>query len=299
MARIIRFVMKEHEVLSPNCKGIILVIDGDNTLWDTNSVFEVGQHWILKSVNTERPEGLKTLSFKMLRRVDDLLIVCADRQEYEFQLLVCALILVRMGMTETEAVSAAMTELREHPQSMNSKLALKISRQFRCKLQEIPPLLPFVSTGLEKLLRLRTHHKGRLALILLSEGDKQRIRAIVKHHFGEKTIFDVVHIVRRKSKNELLHAQYQGLQIITNESAYEKIQTHLIVVGDSIASDIVPGNLIGATTIYIAGGYRGVEIPINKSERPQMVFKNFGQVPEFIKSILMNPNDIDMLSTRE
>lgn len=291
-------MIRKPTVVSPNYTGIILVVDGDNTLWDTNSVFEAGQRWLLESLHTARPEGSTTLSFELLRRVDDLLILRAGQQEYNFQLLVLALIFVQKSMTETEAVSAAMMELREHPDSRYAKLAANISQDFRLKLQEIPPLLPSVGRSLEVLSRLRTCYRGGLALILLSEGDEPRIRSILKHHFGEKTIFDAFHIVERKSKDALLDAQDQGSKIIKSGSGYSQIQTQLIVVGDSIVSDIVPGNLVGAITIYIAGGYRGAETPANERERPRMVLTNFSQLPELVESVLIDPNIMEMWHTR-
>lgn len=92
--------------------GVILAIDGDNTLWDTNSVFQDAQRWLISSLCRARPGGSPTLSLELLRRVDDLLILHIGRQEYNFQLLVLALISLRKGMTEKEAASAAMREMR-------------------------------------------------------------------------------------------------------------------------------------------------------------------------------------------
>lgn len=268
--------------------GLILVIDGDNTLWDTNEVFEKAQRWLLRSLHRAGPRDSTTLSFKLLRRVDDLLIQHTGRQEYDFQLLVLALISLQKSMTETEAASAAMREIQESPNGIDAKLAAKISRAFYLRLQTIPPLLPSVRRSLEELSRLKTCNRGRLALILLSEGNEVRIRSILKSHFSRKTIFDVFHIVERKSEDALLDAQVRGSRVLESESGCSQIQTQLVVVGDNIASDIVPGNSIGAITIYIAGGYRGAEVATDNRERPKMILKSFCQLPKLVEHILIN-----------
>jgi len=288
-------MVKRPTSVSLNYTGIVLAIDGDNTLWDTNSVFEDAQRWLISSLRRARPGGSVTLSFELLRRVDDLLIQHTGRQEYDFQLLVLALISLQKGMTETEAASAAMREIQESPNGVDAKLAAKISRAFYLRLQTIPPLLPSVRRSLEELSRLKTCNRGRLALILLSEGNEVRIRSILKSHFSRKTIFDVFHIVERKSEDALLDAQVRGSRVLESESGCSQIQTQLVVVGDNIASDIVPGNSIGAITIYIAGGYRGAEVATDDRERPRIVLTAFRELPELIEGILANPANTSLL----
>jgi len=272
--------------VSPNCTGLILVIDGDNTLWDTNSMFENAQRWLLRSLRRARPGVSTVLSFEQLRKVDDLLIRHSGRQEYDFQLLVLALMFLQKGIKDTDAVSFALSELLGRPDSVDAKLAAKISKAFRLKLRKIPPLLPSVSRSFDELLRLKTCYKGRLALILLSEGDETRIKPILKCHFGKRMIFDAIQIVERKSEDVLRDVQTQGSKVLETESCCPQIQSHLAVIGDSIESDIVPGNSVGAITIYIPGGYRGVETPTSDRKRPRRVLTSFHQLPELVESIL-------------
>ena len=270
----------------PSCTGLILVIDGDNTLWDTNKVFENAQRWLLESLHKAKPSASTLLSFEQLREVDDRLIQDSGRQEYDFRLFVLALMFLQKGITEPDALSAAMSEMQEYPNGEDAKLATKISQAFRLKLQEIPPLLPSVSRNLEELLRLKAHYKGRLALILLSEGDEARIRPILECHFGKRKVFDVLQIVERKSEDILRDAQIQGSKVLEGESGCSQMQSQLVVVGDSIENDIVLGNSVGAITIYIPGGYKGVETPASDKKRPRKVLKNFRQLPKLIESIL-------------
>lgn len=281
--------------VSSNYAGIVLAIDGDNTLWDTNSVFEDAQRWLITSLHRARPSDSTTLSFELLRQVDDLLILHKGRQEYDFQLLVLALISLRKGTTVAEAASTAMKEIQESPNSVDAKLAAKISRAFYLRLQTIPPLLPSVGRSLEELSRLKTCNRGRLALILFSEGNEVRIRAILESHFSGKTMFDVFHIVERKTKHALLDAQVRGSRVLESESGFSKTKTQLIVVGDSIASDIVPGNSIGAITIYIPGGYKGAEASTDEREHPRIVLKAFRELPELIEGFMANPASISLL----
>lgn len=286
--------MKRPSIVSPDCTGLIVVIDGDNTLWDTNRVFEDAQRWLLRSLHRAKPSVSIALSFEQLRKVDDLFIRESGRQEYDFQLLVLALMFLHKGMTETEAVSFALSKLREHPSSVDVKLATKITQAFRLRLQEIPPLLPSVSRSLEELSQLKTCYKGRLALILLSEGDESRIRPTLECHFGKSEVFDVLKIVERKSVDTLPDVQIQGSKVLESESGCSRIQSQLMVVGDSIESDIVPGNLVGAITIYIAGGYRGVEALASDKKRPQKVLTSFRQLPELVESILAATGEVNL-----
>jgi putative hydrolase of the HAD superfamily len=275
--------------------GLILVIDGDNTLWDTNGVFEKAQRWLLRSLHRARPRDPVRLSFELLRRQDDLLVLRTGRQEYDFQLLVLALISLQKGLTETDALSFAMSEMREHPDSEDAKLATKISQAFYLKLREIPPLLPSVSHSIEELLRLKTCYKGRLALILLSEGDETRIRPILECHFGKRGVFDISQIVKRKSENTLREVQIQGSKMLESESGCSQVQSQLVVVGDSIENDIVPGNSVGAITVYIPGGYKGTEAPASDKERPRRVLSSFCQLPKLVESILSDPANTSAL----
>jgi hypothetical protein len=253
-------------------------------------VFENAQRWLLESLYRAKPSVSITLSFEQLRKVDDLFIRQSGRQEYHFQLLVLALMFLQKGMTEKEAVLFALSELREHPRSVGAKLAKKITQAFRLRLQEIPPLLSSVSRNLEELMQLKTCYKGRLALVLLSEGDETRIRPTNEHHFGKIGVFDVRKIVKRKSVDVLRDVQVQGSKVLESESSYSHVQSRLMVVGDSIESDIVPGNLLDAITIHIPGSYRGVEIPDNEKKQPRKVLTGFQQLPEIVRNFLENGN---------
>lgn len=277
-------MVKKPTAILPNCTGLILVIDGDNTLWDTNRVFEDAQHWLVESLRKTKSGVWSMLSFEQLRQVDDLLIVHLGRQEYDFQLLVLVLIYTQKGLTEKEAISTALSTLQEYPDSADAKLATKIGQAFRRRLQRIPPLLPSVSCSLEELLRLKTLYKGKLALILLSEGDKTRIGPILKRYLDKSRVFDAHYLVERKSKDALLKAQVQGSKVLKRQSGCSHSQ--LVVIGDSIKGDIVPGNSVGAITVYIAGSYRGSEKPTNNRERPQIALTSFSQLPKLVESIL-------------
>jgi hypothetical protein len=289
-------VVRSPTKASPNT-GLILVIDGDNTLWDTNKVFEKAQRWLIRSLSRAKPRSQTNstiLSFDQLRKVDDLLVQESGRHEYDFQLLVLALLFLQKGRTEKDSVSLALSELREHPDSVDAKWAAKISQVFRLKLQKIPSLLPSVNRTLKELLLLKTCYKGRLALILLSEGDEARIRPILECHFGTRRIFDVLQIVERKSEDTLRDAQIQGSKVLESESGSSQIQCHLVVIGDSIESDIVPGNSVGAITIYIPGGYKGVESFTSDEKRPQRVLTSFSQIPEIVERILAASGEVNL-----
>lgn len=276
---------------SRNCTGLVLVIDGDNTLWDTNRVFEDAHHWLLESLYEAEPSSSPRPSIEQLRKADDLLIREAGRQEYDFRLLVLALMLVQKGMATKDAVSSAVSELRERPSSVDARLATHITQEFRLRLQEIPSLLPSVSCSLKELLRLKSRYEGRLALILSSEGDEARIRPIFECHFGRRRVFDVLHIVERKSEDTLRDALIQGCNVLKGAVGRSQIECQLAVVGDSIESDIAPGNLVGAITIYIPAGYKGLERFAIDDKRPQRILGGFHQLPDLVAAILANSSD--------
>ncbi|GAH22501.1 unnamed protein product, partial [marine sediment metagenome] len=92
--------------------------------------------------------------------------------------------------------------------------------------------------------------------------------------------------VERKSVDALRDVQIQGSKVLESESGCSRIQSQLVVVGDSIESDIVPGNSVGAITIYIPGGYKGVEALASDKKRPRRVLTSFRQLPKLVESIL-------------
>lgn len=264
------------------------MIDGDNTLWDTNRVFENAHHWLLESLHATDPNGSPRLSIEQLRKADDLFIRESGRHEYDFRLLVLALMRVQKGIAAKDAVLSAVSGLRERPGGVDARLATHFAQEFHLRLQEIPPLLPSVSRSLKELLRLKARYRGRLALVLSSEGDDARIRPIFECHFGGRRLFDVLQIVERKSEDTLRDAQIQGCNVVKSALGRSQVECQLAVVGDSIESDIVPGNLVGAVTIYIPAGYRGLERFAREDKRPQRILAGFHQLPELVAAILGN-----------
>lgn len=276
-----------------NHKGLILAIDGDNTLWDTNTIFEEAQNRLLVLLRTADPSSMPQLAIEQLQELDRTLIRKTGRQEYDFRLLVLALIRIRSGMTARQAVRSALSELRQRRRTADVRLATEIAQEFRLGLYRIPPLLPSVKQSLDELVRLKARYKGRLVLVLLSEGDETRIRPIVQHHFGERRVFDVLKIVERKSEDTLRDAQTQGAKALESESGCSQTQYQLVVIGDSIDSDITPGNLVGAVTMYIPGAYKGVEMIKSNEQRPDRTLSGFHEVPGLVGDMMASNNELE------
>jgi len=248
----------------------ILIIDGDNTLWDTNAVFKNAQLNMLNCLRKEIPKIDPETEFFRLRDFDDILIKHYNKHEYDFSVLALSLYLYYKGSEKHEAIQKAFEtfEKKLHVEGMD--FTMKCGNKFKEDLRKVPPLFK----GAEETLEILKKHA--CVIILSSEGDKNRVRKIIQYYSMER-YFD--HILNgRKSVEQFKEAKKIGIKIWRENHPEDREIPKTIVIGDLLDRDILFGNQIDAVTVYKPSGYKGHEIPKNENEKPNYEINEIDEI---------------------
>jgi len=250
----------------------VFILDGDNTLWDSNAIFTRAQMAALGKMPTIAGNLATKKGLEILRRIDDRLISHYGRHDYDSRALFLALLLVSRGAEEIRALRKATRMLATGlpPDLKDEAECCDIT--FRRELQSVPPLLPGVRTTLETLRRRPS------SMILVSEGSHSRIRQIIRA-FRLEAYFDRWY-AGKKTYSLYRRALRFGLIKLSTPTG-SRIKT--MVVGDLLDKDIRMGNRIGATTVFCAGGYKSDQRPRGKWERPNYRIRNIRELIRIVK----------------
>lgn len=244
----------------------IIIIDGDNTLWDTNSVFTDAQIAILEELKKCGLDINPLEEFDRLRKFDDMLIEKYNKYEYDFRVLIYSLyVYYKNQIDEINAINLAY-DVYENPLiSDNKDIAEKCYEVFKREMMKTPLLLSDVTETLMKLKK-----KGYI-IILSSEGKTDRIYKILRCYKLEK-LFDIISTDKKSIEiyRELIK---DGKKILKNED-----DECVIVVGDMLKREISMGNSIGAITVYKSGGYKSNQKPTNHMEKPDYEIKKITEL---------------------
>ena len=256
----------------------ILILDGDNTLWDTNAVFENAQLNMLRNLVKENLNIDSAKEFSRLREFDDILVKHYKKHEYDFSVLALSLYLFYKGLEWDEAIRRSCEAFEKKLDIEGMDLAIKCGNKFKEELRKFPPVFKDVKKTLETL---KQHN---CVIILSSEGDKERVRRIIQYYSMER-YFD--HILNgRKSVEQFKEARKTGIQIWRVRYPKDKKIPKIIVIGDLLDRDIQFGNLIGAITVYKPGGYKGHETPRNENEKPNYEIKEMHEVVDILLKLV-------------
>jgi len=223
-----------------------ILLDGDNTLWDTNAVFARAQRALLRELALH---GWRVgrLSLARLREVDGCLASRLNRKEYDFRVLARALMYDAEGRAPGEALSSAVSGKRN---AGEEDIIRRGVEKMEVELRRIPPLLPGARALLAWIRAQRG--KGIVYAVLISEGDRRRLQRIVEHHLGDHgSWFDEVHIL--PSKEETIRRLVEG----AGSRFGGRVKS--LMVGDSLNGDIEPAAKAGAITVYKPAEFLGKE----------------------------------------
>jgi FMN phosphatase YigB (HAD superfamily) len=279
-------VVIQHPMVKPEVNRLIVILDGDNTLWDTNRCFEVAKRAFLRQLARRGFRVQGRSPSQTLRQLDALLIERYGAKEYDFRRLAEAAIAVARGESIASAAQAqpdkAMT-VAEQEACAEAQAALESG------LQSIPRLTPGSRELLHFLRELRKQHTA--AVYLVSEGRQSRLQRILQwHSLSVPEWFDGMSITSDKTA-AMKQAADEGRQRLHCRNPL------LVVVGDSLNWDIAPGNRLGAITVYKPGGFLGPEHPSSEDERPTyQVDDGFGVV-HVLREILGSLHRHEVLHT--
>ena len=178
------------------------------------------------------------------------------------------------GEKRGEAISIAC-EAFENKRNIEGKdIAMKCCGTFKKDLKKFPPLF----RGVKKALDLLKQYG--CIIILSSEGDKERVRRIIKHYSIEE-YFDHI-LYERKSVEQFKEAKNIGLSIWHSRHIGNETISKIMVIGDLLDRDIRFGNQIGAITVYKPGGYKNHQIARDKDERPDYEIKEICELIDIL-----------------
>lgn len=226
---------KESGVSVPN--GLVLIIDADNTLWDTNEIFARAQLRLLEL--TEQSVGRSTAQRDRLAfvRAYDQAIAAKHHLHlrYPAQLLVAAIGAGLSGMEpDTAAESAIRGRFFRH--SLSGQQISDILAAYSQALSEIPALLPTVREGLEFAA------EKRMTVFVMTEGKLERQRRALEEHGLAPLISNVWEITKVTEQFERVRQRFAPARVV--------------VIGDQVDRDIVPSHDAGCKTVLVPSRFQ-------------------------------------------
>jgi phosphoglycolate phosphatase-like HAD superfamily hydrolase len=247
----------------------IAIFDGDNTLWDTNEVFTEAQINVLRGLKKLGYGVAPDKDFGRLREIDDLLIKYSGRREYNSAFLPLCLMRSFSGIQvqDVRDVSAIVGSTEEKEFAVPRELGM----EFDASLKRIPNLFPAVIDTLTSIRRTE-----RVVLVLYSEGNESRLNEVCNHDDMRKYFHEI--IIGDKSLEDWNNVKQRSYKLF--ESFFPNLNENpsIYVIGDLLARDIGPGNIIGAVTIYKPGGYKGTEVPRSPEEKPAFTVRSLEEI---------------------
>jgi putative hydrolase of the HAD superfamily len=251
-------------MMDTGTEPVVVFIDADNTLWDTDGVFAVAQLNLLAGV--EHALGVvdpinDRLAF--VRLIDQSIAVRHHAGlRYPPKLLAKALALALKG-TPPQAAARQAWKTSNAAQSLSDDEAARLESAFVLSLRALPSLRPGVREGLEAL------RKSGCIIFVITEGARDRVLSIARAH----RLDDLFDRVIEAPKGARIYAR--ALRLIGRP-------VDAFMVGDQLDRDIGPAKTAGLRTIYFPGGFRPRWEPAETDVRPDYRIESFGEVPDIV-----------------
>lgn len=268
-----------------NMNGI-LIFDADNTIWDTDAVFRAAQIALLRRLLGGGLRDDPERQLQLLRDVDQRLISLHGQAEYDFKTLIAALAYhYSRHCSVSEAIDAVMATGISGMSDTLTSLIESAHQAFKLNLNHTPSLYPDAWPVLSKI-RSSVLPSQRIILLLLSEGNKERIERILgAHAFRERDMFDEI-ILMEKNVEAMLLARTTGLHLLGLEPAQESAHlVPVVLVGDSMSRDIRPANKAKFVTIYKPSAFKGMESPQCADEEPNYYIHQLSEIPSILRQM--------------
>ncbi|HKP53629.1 MAG TPA: HAD family hydrolase [Chloroflexia bacterium] len=260
----------------------LIVFDADNTLWDANKVFTDAQLALLTSL---QDAGLKidpAEDLATLRSTDMLLGSILERAEYDFRLLVMAMMLIAStGVSKEEAASQVLSDDPSAadlpPEVIDSSFA-----SYSEALMQIPPLFPGTKDVLA-YIGTCSSKRDPLVTAVLSEGNEERLEMILQaHRIRDERYFDEI-VIARKSKQAFEEIKAVGIKLLPEPP--DQVRTLVMMVGDSLHRDIKLANQADFMTVYKPSRFKGHETPQEEDEKPDYTISALTELPPILHEL--------------
>jgi putative hydrolase of the HAD superfamily len=238
-----------------------IVIDADNTLWDTNRLFVEAQLGMLNDIRSWMGmTGNLTDPLKFVRDVDQSIAAKHPAGlKYPPELLVD-------GIIKALGNTGKVKKLRNR-QALNKKLAAT----YLSKIHEIPKLRVGVQEGLRDLRKLGAR------TVICSEG----VNESLLRNLNELGVLGYVEKVIVAPKSPEVFRR-----LSEDYNPNRKVQ---LSVGDQLDRDIQFAKTAGYTTVYFPGDFQPNWLPPTDTVRPDLTINSLAVLPQKVK-VLIAPN---------
>lgn len=263
----------------PNGVPSAIVVDADNTLWDTNAVYGTARRRMVSVLSEDQPDRPKDEHRDVLRQLARRLSLIHGQNDLALLARGMALFLSadepdgEVGRIEWAARRA---EAGASPEDGAEEARIQAAADaFRTALRTVPPLL----SGAEALLRAvedwKAARPARRQSVLFSEGDPDRLEiAFDAYGIGSGRHFDDI-VLREKTREAFSDVRGSIVDALAHVPASTP-EPSVAVIGDSLKRDIRPANGVGCTTVYCPGAFKGHETPESPAEAPDHTVSSLG-----------------------
>jgi len=217
---------------------VVVLIDADNTLWDTNAVYVAARQCLLDEIRSALgTQVCVQVRSRDLHAIDEAIYrLHKKRYLYPPRFLARAVALVLIG---EDVQSAAKKSLRGSKVESELMSESEIAKRYTRSIEfSTPHLRRGVKTGM-RLLR-----KSSCQRIVLTEGSVRRVQRLLDHYGFSVCVNHVQSLNKSREAFDDLSRSFgdRGAQ--------------LYIIGDSLERDIAPAKAASIRTVHFPGGFR-------------------------------------------
>lgn len=218
-------------------QNAVILVDADNTLWDTDGIFANAQLVLLAEI--EALSGIKCVEQDRLayvRRHDQALAALHHLHlKYPIQMLAASLFAGLNGQTAEDAATALING-RPTGVSFGATFETQATSHYAAALGQIPALLPTVVEGLQAA------SDRNISMFVLTEGRVEKQRSTIEAHQLGGYFSGVWEVKKDREQFERMCRRFDGASVV--------------VIGDQPDRDIVPAKQAGCTAVLVPSRFR-------------------------------------------
>ncbi len=238
---------------------VVVFVDADNTLWDTDAVFANAQLDLLANVEKATEIlGPKNNRLKFLREFDQEIATNHHKGlRYPPALLAHC---IALGLRGASPHTAANIVLRGSTELylLASDDAGRIELAFLELLRNTPKLRTGVQDGLRQL------SEQGFTIIIITEGSKAKCDELLK-------VYELDFLIERVIESPKHPDLYRRVCRLGGGANLA------VMIGDQLDRDILPAKEAGLQTIYFPGGFRPKWLPSEADAQPDYSVSSFNE----------------------
>ncbi len=216
----------------------VLLVDADNTLWDTDAVFRDAQLLVLARVEEETGRTYAAVDrLEFIRSYDQALA-----QKHHLHLRYPAQLLVRSveaglaGIAPEVAARDAIAGRAMTSDLIKPDVVEAIVSDYVQALARMPPLLGGVPEG------VRAAKTAGLRLFVMTEGRIEKQKSLLEKHGLLDSFESVWEMTKERSQFDRVVGRFAGSRVV--------------VIGDQPDRDIVPAKAAGCSTVLVPSRFK-------------------------------------------